>query len=406
MAGSGITALGVLIPSTSPMRLQPIYSAMKASQQQAEQKPDWVTLFLCGDVMTGRGIDQVLPHPGDPRIHEPYVTDARDYVALAERLNGPIQKPVDFGHIWGDALEELERRMPDGRVINLETSITESQEWMAKGINYRMHPENTPCLTAANIDCCVLANNHVLDWGYLGLCQTLETLEKAEIACAGAGRNRQLAAAPAILDLTGKGRVLIFAFGSATSGIPPTWAASEHRAGINFLEDLSERTADSVAQQIEELRRPGDIVVASIHWGPNWGYAIPAEQRRFAHRLIEQARVDIVHGHSSHHVKGIEVYGGKPILYGCGDFLNDYEGIAGYGAFRGDLALMYLVTLEPKCGALRRLDMVALQTRRFSLQRASAEDIEWLCHTLNREGADLGTQVKRNQHDALSLSWV
>ena len=123
-----------------------------------------ITLFLCGDVMTGRGIGQIMPNPSHPRIYEAYVKDAGGYVELAERENGPIPRSVDPAYIWGDALDELERVAPDVRIINLETSITTSEAyWKGKGINYRMHPENRPCLTAAKIDCCTLANNHVLD---------------------------------------------------------------------------------------------------------------------------------------------------------------------------------------------------------------------------------------------------
>src|SRR5438874_7861304 len=112
-------------------------------------------LFLCGDVMTGRGIDQVLPHPGNPVLYESWVRDARDYVRLAEAANGPIPKPVAFDYIWGDALQELERTGTDLRIINLETSITRREApWPGKGIHYRMHPENIGCLTAARINCC------------------------------------------------------------------------------------------------------------------------------------------------------------------------------------------------------------------------------------------------------------
>ena len=68
-----------------------------------------ITIFMCGDVMTGRGIDQVLPHPSVPHIFEPFVRDARGYVKLAERRNGPIPHPVGFAYIWGDALEEFKR---------------------------------------------------------------------------------------------------------------------------------------------------------------------------------------------------------------------------------------------------------------------------------------------------------
>ena len=60
---------------------------------------------------------------------------------------------------------------------------------------------------------------------------------------------------------------------------------------------------------------PRDVVV-SIYWGPNWGYPIPKDQRRLAHALIEEAGISIVHGHSSHHAKAIEIYRERLILYG------------------------------------------------------------------------------------------
>lgn len=128
---------------------------------------DLITIFLTGDVMVGRGIDQILPHPGDPAIHESYMKSALGYVELAERTSGPIPRPADWAYIWGNALGELRRMAPDLRVINLETSITRSDEyWRNKGINYRMNPKNMAVLTTAGIDYCSLANNHVLDWGY------------------------------------------------------------------------------------------------------------------------------------------------------------------------------------------------------------------------------------------------
>ena len=126
-------------------------------------------IFLCGDVMTGRGIDQALPHPCPPILHEGYMDSALDYLRIAEEENGPVPRPADFHYIWGDALDEWRSAKPHARVVNLETSITRSDAFEPKGINYRMSPENAGCLTAAAIDCCVLANNHVLDWGQAGL---------------------------------------------------------------------------------------------------------------------------------------------------------------------------------------------------------------------------------------------
>jgi poly-gamma-glutamate synthesis protein (capsule biosynthesis protein) len=149
-----------------------------------------------------------------------------------------------------------------------------------------------------------------------------------------------------------------------------------------------------IQTKVQEVKRKGDIVVASIHWGSNWGYDIPREQTRFAHRLIDDSGVDIIHGHSSHHVKAIEVYKNKLILYGCGDFLNDYEGIGGYEEFRADLALMYFATLDSSSGKLMGLQMTPTQIRRFKVNRASRADARWLRDTLNREGARYGTRVK------------
>lgn len=362
-----------------------------------------ITLFLAGDVMTGRGIDQVLPHPGEPRIHEPYVTTALDYVALAERANGRIPRPVDFAYIWGDALEALRRVRPDVRLVNLETSITKSDDyWRGKGINYRMHPGNAPCLKAAGIDCCALANNHVLDWGYAGLTETLETLRNMGVKTAGAGRNHGEAEAPAILALGEAQRALIFSFGSTTSGVPADWAVTPRRPGVNLLPDLSEATVDRIAAQVRAVKRPGDIAVASIHWGSNWGYDVWRKERAFARGLIDHAGVDLIHGHSSHHPKGIEVYRDRPILYGCGDFITDYEGISGYEAFRGDLALMYFATLDPS-GRLQRLQMVPLQIKRFRLQRATPEDAAWLRDMLAREGRALGTDARLATDNSLTL---
>ncbi len=363
-----------------------------------------ISLFLCGDLMTGRGIDQALPNPGDPRICEPYVTSARDYVALAEQRYGPLTLPLGFSEIWGDALDELTIAAPDLRIVNLETAVTRSGDCGDKGISYRMSPENLPCLTSAGIDCCVLANNHVLDWGRTGLIETLESLDRAGIKRAGAGCDGPEAEAPAVLPVPGKGRVLVFAFGHGSSGIPPDWAATETRPGINMLPALSAAGLEAAAASVKAHKGPGDLVVVSLHWGPNWGYEIPAAQRTFAQGLIE-AGVDVVHGHSAHHVKGIEVYRQRPIFYGCGDFFDDYEGITGYESYRDDLVLMYFVTLAAKNGALQSCRMTPLQIRRFRLDRPSEQDARWLRDLLQREGAPLGTDTELGDDGRLTLTW-
>jgi poly-gamma-glutamate synthesis protein (capsule biosynthesis protein) len=364
-----------------------------------------VRLFLCGDVMTGRGVDQILPHPVDPRLFEPAARSASEYVALAETANGPIRRPVAFAYVWGDALAELDRRRLDFRVINLETAVTRSEDAAPKGINYRMSPENFASITAAGIDCCGLANNHVLDWGPRGLIETLDTLRKAGVSAAGAGRSTREAALPAILARRDGTRVLVFAFGSETSGIPRGWAATETRPGVNLLPDMSLRTVRAIAQEIHAVKRPRDIVVASIHWGSNWGYDVPRSQRTFAHALIDEAGVDVVHGHSSHHPKAIEVYRRHLILHGCGDFLNDYEGIGGHEEFRSDLVIAYFPELSAVSGDLLRLDMAPFRIRNFRLIRASRVDVEWLAQTLSRVSDRFGARVEANGGATMALRW-
>lgn len=366
--------------------------------------PD-VTLFLCGDVMTGRAVDQILPCPSDPVLHEPFVRSALEYLEIAERVNGPIARPADLDSIWGDAIAELDRMAPAVRMINLETSITTSGDYERKGINYRMHPANTPCLTAAKIDCCALANNHVLDWGKAGLADTLRVLRGAGIKTAGAGCDLRDAWTPAVIEIGGGSRVLFFAVGTADSGIEPNWAAAESAPGIAFLEDLSDKAVGLVAEHVEQRKVPGDIAVLSIHWGENWGYRIPRRQREFAHKVIDAAGIDVVHGHSSHHPKGIEVHNEKPILYGCGDFLNDYEGISGYKEFRPHLALAYFLTLNSVTAELLHLEMTPLEIKRMRLQHAAREDALWLRDTLTLEGAPLGTEAVLDDRNHLILSW-
>lgn len=366
---------------------------------------DTIGLFLCGDVMIGRGIDQVLATPSDPILHEGYLESAEEYVALAEIRSGTIPRRVPDTYIWGEALAELERVRPDLRIVNLETAITVSGEWMPKGINYRMHPANVACLSAAAIDCCTLANNHVLDWGEPGLIETLETLERAGIRVAGAGRNRAAAEAPAVLPVGGKGRVLVFSMGMASSGVPPRWAAGAVRPGVDYLPDLSQRSVEWISRRVEEVKRTTDIVVLSIHWGANWGYDVADGERAFARAVIDTAGVDLVHGHSSHHPKGIEVYRGRLILYGCGDFINDYEGIRGHEAFRGDLGLMYLPVLEARTGRLARLEMIATQMKRFQVRRAADADARWLSAMLDQEGGRFGTRSELLTDGRIELHW-
>lgn len=364
-----------------------------------------VTLFLSGDVMTGRGIDQIMTRPSTPEIHESHVHDAREYVTLAEHASGPIPRSVDPAYVWGEALSELEAASPDVRIVNLEVSVTRSAAyWPDKGINYRMHPANVACLVTAGIDVCALANNHVLDYGYSGLEETLAVLAAAGLKTAGAGRDLTDARRPAIVDRPGGQRVIVFSFGTETSGIPPAWLATEERPGVDLLEDLSDATAGALVERVGRVKRRGDLVIASIHWGSNWGYGVPRDHVRFAHRLIDGG-VDVVHGHSSHHPRPIEVYRDKLVLYGCGDLIDDYEGIPGSKGFRDDLVLMYVPVVESSTGHLIALRMTPLRIRRMRLNRATPAEAQWLCGRLTGISGAFGSRVEMAADGGLVLRW-
>jgi poly-gamma-glutamate synthesis protein (capsule biosynthesis protein) len=354
--------------------------------------------------MTGRGIDQILTHPNSPQLFEPYVHDAGDYVTMAERAHGAIPRRVAPDYVWGDALATRRAFSPDATIVNLETSVTSSDAaWPGKEIHYRMHPQSVGVLNAFGIDCCVAANNHVLDWGRAGLMETVHTLRSAGIACVGAGANDLEAGQCAVLADAAGGRILVWAFAHGSSGVPPDWAAGADTPGVNALPDLSPARVARIRDMVMREKGPRDVAVCSIHWGGNWGYDIPDEQRAFAHALVDSGGVDIVFGHSSHHAKGVERYHGKLILYGCGDFLNDYEGIPGHATHRADLAMMYLVELRPESGRLEALTIVPFEVRQFRLRKATSHDGDWLTQVLNREGSRLNTKFHHRSDGTIQL---
>ena len=362
-------------------------------------------IFLCGDVMLGGGIDQIMPNPSEPQIFESYLKDARDDVRIAEYLNGIIPRHVQFDYIWGVALSEWALRQPLIKVINLETSITKNNTpWENKGINYRMSPNNINALSVADIQVCSLANNHVLDWCEEGLIETLLTLEKAHIQYAGAGRSLTQAQKPAIIALPGKGRLLVFSMGTDSSGIPEDWLASSNKSGVWLLDDLSAATVEYIKEKVDEYRRPGDLCIASIHWGGNWGYSVPISHQTFAHQLIDHAGIHVVHGHSSHHPMGMEIYKNSPILYGCGDFINDYEGISGHEEFKSHLSLMYFLDMDKQSLKLKELELVPLEVKNFRLQKACDKDCQWLFETLRDKSRNLPARFELGKRGSILLA--
>ena len=342
-------------------------------------------IALAGDVMIARGIDQIMPRSVDPELREPAVRDARDYIGLAEEANGPIPRDVDPDYVWGDALETLRAFDPHATVVNLETSLTtESTFDPAKGIHYRAHPANAAVAAVPPRVVCTLANNHVLDFGTAGLHETLATLRDEKLPACGAGLRAGEAQAPEV-RVHGGASVVVLSCCAGDSGVPSDWNAGRGRGGVYRIERMDGAAVEEIRRLTTEAGGPEATRVVSLHWGGNWGYAVEAEKREFAHALVDAGAADVVHGHSSHHPRPVEVYRGRLMLYGCGDLINDYEGIRGHGGYRPELAAVYLVSLDPARTPPARLRVVPFRRRRFRLEGAGDDEAAWLARTLTEE---------------------
>ena len=218
----------------------------------------------------------------------------------------------------------------------------------------------------------------------------------------GARRDAGQARRPAAGPVPGGGRVVIFSCGTGSSGIPAGWTAAPGRAGIDILPGLSDATADELIGRARAAKGPGDVVVVSVHWGSNWGYAVGPDQARFAHRLIGGG-VDLIHGHSSHHPRPAGVFGGKLILYGCGDCIDDDEGITGHERYRDDLRLLYFASLQPGTGTLAALRMAPMRASKLRLHRAAEADARWPGTVMQRASRRFGSRVDLGPDGLLAL---
>jgi poly-gamma-glutamate synthesis protein (capsule biosynthesis protein) len=362
-------------------------------------EPARLRLALCGDVMLGRGIDQILPYPGNPAIYvsQSGITDANVYVRAAEHRHGAIPASRAFDYVWGEALSIFASFAPDLRLINLETAITtQGMPWPNKWIHYRMNPRNVAVLVHADVDFCSLANNHVMDWGYVGLAETVNTLGTAGIAHAGMGGNRASAALPAILPVRGKGRAIVVSFAMPSGHMPSRWAADAERPGVNLIE-ANDRGLDAVKQSVTDVKRPGDVLIASVHAGNNYGYEIEPAERDLFLRLIDEAGFDLIHCHSSHHVKAIELHNGRPILYGTGDIINDYEGLPvrpERAAYLPSVGTIVFADFSPADRSCAGLFLCPTRLRRMRVERVDAGDAQKLAAILSRESAHFGTRIE------------
>ncbi|KAJ5952352.1 uncharacterized protein N7479_010765 [Penicillium vulpinum] len=353
------------------------------------------TLTFTGDVMLGRLVDQLMPehvpNQHDERIATTFI---KAHPTLLAKGNYTPSSP------WGTTLPLLQSSTLT--CINLETAVTTAPiPWPNKVFNYRMHPANlAPILHAGGIDYASLANNHTLDFGTAGLTETVQTMQQANIAYAGVGETAADARRPAVLHLPRASetvedeqrRYAVHVY--SASDHPRVWAEVPGFNLFDYTRDTRARVKEMLVDA--EGSKPA-LKVFSVHWGPNYAWQPDGKITSLAHFLVDECAVDIVHGHSSHHVQGVEVYHGKLIIYGCGDFVDDY---ALNEEYRNDLGALWRVVVKERSGgdgvALERLEIFPTRVERFRavLLDYRDEDHVWVRRRIGQLSGELGTTVR------------
>ena len=313
-----------------------------------------VTLALVGDVMLGRVVNRMIAEHG-------------------------------FAHPWGDLLPVVGGA--DCFLINLECALTDHTErWRDGGhkpFYFRANPRVVETLRVAGVDFASLANNHAADFGMPGLLDTVRCLDEAGIAHAGAGGDILTARAPAFLTAAGW-RIGVVAFADH----PAVWAAGPTSPGINYTPvSLAADHFAAIAKALTIARQQADLVIFSIHWGPNMQARPTPAFRTFARRVIETG-ADVFWGHSAHIVQGVEIWHGKPILYDTGDFVDDY---AVDPELRNDLSGLFLLRVQPP--AVARIDIVPVAIDRCQVNRARGAERDWFAERFTALCAERGTEV-------------
>jgi len=291
------------------------------------------------------------------------------------RLVSDVIKQKGYQYIWGDMLPVLKKN--DFNLINFETTLTKSDKAVPKVFNFKSDPDNVQALVEASIDVVSLANNHAGDFGDEGLLETLEILDRAGIKYVGAEKNIDKARKPVILEKYG---IKIGIIGLTDN--EPDWLAHSNKPGTNYFKVGDLKT---VKKSIELVRDKVDVVVASLHWGPNKRIRPTQEFIDFAHAMID-AGVDVIHGHSAHITQGIEVYRGKLIMYDTGDFIDDY--MVG-PRLRNDQSFLFNVHINKK--GPHKLELIPVLISNMQVNKATGSDKKEVTEWIKKLSGSFGT---------------
>jgi len=216
----------------------------------------------------------------------------------------------------------------DVLVGNLECALTSSNHPQPKAYTFAAPPETANALVLAGFDVLSLANNHAMDYGAVGLADTVKNLQLNGIASVGAGMNAAEAHRPVILERNGL-RLAFLAYANVpveNSGFNArVWTAIDSQPGINWAEP------NQIKVDVAAAKKETDVIIVLLHSGYEITSILPGisnDQRLAAHAAID-AGAALVIGSHPHFLQSIERYHGGLIAYSLGNFVFDnYQGVA------------------------------------------------------------------------------
>ncbi len=253
---------------------------------------------------TAAGASPSATGPGDAEVTLEFAGDVHFQDRTATLLADPA---AAFGSIT-PVLSGADLTM-----VNLETAVTARGTAQPKQFHFRTSPAGLDAVKAAGIDVVTVANNHVLDYGQVGLADTLAALESAHLPYVGAGVDAAHAWAPYQVTINGQ-RIAIIGV-SQVDELASGWVATDTRPGEAHAIDPARTLAAVTAAKAH-----ADVVIVFMHWGSE-GVSCPnADQRALAPKLAA-AGADIIIGAHAHTLQGSGWLGHTFVAYGMGNFL-------------------------------------------------------------------------------------
>lgn len=213
----------------------------------------------------------------------------------------------------------------DGDVgfANLEGALTDRGDPWPKGYNFRTPPRFAPGLRRGGFGVVTLGNNHTMDFGPIGLIDTIEALDGAGILHAGAGGNALAAHIPVIFEA--KGLRVAFLGYAATPDESGGFSIRAWAAG-NTTPGLALGTPDGIAADVRAAKTIADFVIVAVHAGSEY-VTTPNDVQRSLARAALAAGADAYIGAHAHVVQPVEQRGDQLIAWGLGNFIFDLDNV-------------------------------------------------------------------------------